>query len=321
MEIVEGLSELRRAGAGGVLSIGNFDGVHRGHQRILEVARGCRQQGGGEFVVATFEPHPLTVLRPEKAPPRLTPPGLKRELLAAAGVDRLIVLPPTPDVLDLSAEDFWRFIRDGFRPAHLVEGGSFTFGKGRGGTIPKLREWTTGTNVRLHVVESVEVALLDLTVVPVSSSLTRWLLAHGRVRDAAICLGRPFTLEGPVVKGYQRGRTIGVPTANLDCGDQIVPLEGVYAGRCSVDGVAYPAAVSIGRMETFGDKLRRQVEAHLVGFDGDLYDRSLRVELLDWWREQRKYEGIEALKEQIRRDIEWTVGRATLQPAREIARV
>jgi riboflavin kinase/FMN adenylyltransferase len=305
---------------GGVVAIGNFDGVHRGHQRILELARGLRAPGDGGLTVLTFEPHPLTVLRPDKAPPRLTPPQFKRELLARAGVDRLVVLPPTPQVLDLSAEDFWQVIRDDVRPAHLVEGGSFTFGKGRGGTIEKLRDWTPGTGVGLHVVESVEVALLDLTVAPVSSSLIRWLLSHGRVRDAAICLGRPFTLEGPVVKGYQRGRSIGIPTANLDCGDQVVPLEGVYAGRCAVDAATYPAAVSIGRMETFGDKLRRQVEAHLVGFDGDLYGRPLRVEMLDWWREQRKYDGIEPLMRQIRQDIEWATGRADLDAARQIAR-
>ena len=321
MEIVEGLNGLRGVPAGGVVSIGNFDGLHRGHQRILEVARGYRASGDGELVVVTFEPHPLTVLRPEKAPPRLTPAGLKRELLANAGVDRLVVLPPTHDVLDLAAEDFWAILRDQVRPTHMVEGGSFNFGKGRGGTVERLREWTAGTALKLHVIESIEVALLDLTVAPVSSSLIRWLLGNGRVRDAAICLGRPYVLEGPVIKGYQRGKSIGVPTANLDCGDQVVPTEGVYAGRCTVGAVVYPAAVSIGRMETFGDRLRRQVEAHLVGFDGDLYGRPLRVELIDWWREQRKYDGIEALMEQIRRDIEWTVGRVKLEPARQIARV
>jgi riboflavin kinase/FMN adenylyltransferase len=184
-----------------------------------------------------------------------------------------------------------------------------------------LREWAAGTGVQVHVVESVEVALLDLTVAPVSSSLIRWLLAHGRARDAAICLGRPYVLGGPVVEGYKRGRQIGVPTANLDCGDQVVPMEGVYAGRCAVGGKTYPAALSIGRMETFGDKLRRQVEAYLVGFDGDLYGQTLRVEVLDWWREQRKYDGLEPLLEQIRRDVEWTVGRAGLDAARQIARV
>jgi FAD synthase len=124
-----------------------------------------------------------------------------------------------------------------------------------------------------------------------------------------------------VVEGYKRGRTIGVPTANLDCGNQVVPMEGVYAARCTVGGSTYPAALSIGRMETFGEKLRRQVEAYLVGFDGDLYGQTLQVEVLDWWREQRKYDGLEPLLEQIRRDVEWTVGRAGLEAARQIARV
>ncbi|MDB5322072.1 MAG: ribF [Phycisphaerales bacterium] len=321
MKIVEGLDGLRSAPPGGVLSVGNFDGLHRGHRRILEVGRQLRASTGGELIVVTFEPHPLTVLRPEKAPPRLTPATLKRELLAEAGVDLLVVVPPTKEVLDLSAEAFWAILRDEVRPRHMVEGGSFTFGKGRGGTVEKLREWSAGTAVSLRVIEAVEVALLDLTVAPVSSSLIRWLLGSGRVRDAAICLGRPYTLEGEVVKGYQRGRTIGVPTANLDCGGQMMVAEGVYAGRSTIDGETYPAAVSIGRMETFGDKLRQQVEAHLIGFDGDLYGRTIRVQLLDWGREQRKYDGLDALMEQIRRDLDWTVGRVGLEPAREIAQI
>ncbi|HEY7120712.1 MAG TPA: riboflavin biosynthesis protein RibF, partial [Tepidisphaeraceae bacterium] len=308
MQIVEGIEGLRSTPPGAVLSVGNFDGIHIGHQRILQTGRSLADQEGTQLVAVTFEPHPLTVLRPEKAPPRLTPSLFKRELLAQAGVDRLVVLPPSHEVLDLTAEDFWAILRDVVRPRHMVEGGSFNFGKGRGGTISRLREWAASSTVRLDVIEAVEVALLDLTVVPVSSSLIRWLLGNGRVRDAAICLGRPYVLEGPVIKGYQRGKEIGVPTANLDTGEQVVPMEGVYAGRCSLDGSTYPAAVSVGRMETFGDKLRRQVEAHLVGFDGDLYGQAVRVELIDWGREQRKYGALEPLIEQIRRDIEWTVG-------------
>jgi len=320
MEIVEGLTGLRSTPHGGVVAIGNFDGLHRGHRRILETGRELRKTCGGELVVVTFEPHPLTILRPEKAPPRLTPSTLKREMLAEAGVDRLVVLAPTRELLNLSAEEFWTILRDEVRPANLVEGESFTFGKGRGGTIEKLREWSAGTAVALHVIGPVELVLLDLMIVPASSSLIRWLLTNGRVRDAAICLGKPYTLEGKVIKGYQRGRTIGVPTANLDCGEQMIPGEGVYAGKCAIDRNVYPAAVSIGRMETFGDKLMRQVEAHLIGFDGDLYDHTIRVELLDWGREQRKYAGIDALMEQIRRDIEWTKGRAGLEAQVEIAK-
>lgn len=321
MKIVEGLNGLKSSPSGAVMAIGNFDGLHRGHRRILEVGRELRGQGGGELVVVTFEPHPLTVLRPEKAPPRLTPSELKREMLAELGVDRLIVLPPTRDLLDLSAENFWAILRDEVRVGHLVEGESFTFGKGRGGTIEKLREWSKDSGVALHVVGPVEVVLLDLMIAPASSSLVRWLLGNGRVREAAIVLGHAYTLEGKVVKGYQRGRTIGVPTANLDCGEQMTPGEGVYAGRCAVDRKVYATAVSIGRMETFGDQLRRQIEAHLIGFDGDLYDRTIRVEMLDWGREQRKYDGLERLMEQIGRDIEWAKGRAGIVAEEEIARI
>ncbi len=306
--------------AGSVLSIGNFDGIHRGHQRILEVANALRpRSASGRVAVVTFEPHPFTVLRPEHAPPRLTPPELKRELLAAAGVDELVVLPPVPEVLNCSAEAFWRILRDEVRPDHMVEGDSFTFGRARGGDVNRLREWSAGTGVALHVIEPVLVAMLDLQVVPVSSSLIRWLLAHGRARDAAICLARPYALEGPVVKGHQRGRTIGVPTANLTCEAQLVPADGVYAARCRVEGVDYPVALSIGRMPTFGENAR-QIEAHLIGFAGDLYGRVLRVEILDWLREQRKLPGIEALKVQLAKDIAASVERFDLRAGEPIAR-
>jgi riboflavin kinase / FMN adenylyltransferase len=266
----------------------------------------------------TFEPHPLTVLRPEAAPPRLTPPPLKRELLAAAGVEFVVELPPSADVLDLSAEQFWALLRDQVRPAHLIEGPSFNFGKDRGGDVRKLAAWAAEAGVALHVVEPVSVPLVDMQVVPVSSSLVRFLLAHGRVRDAAICLGRPYALVGTVVKGFQRGKTLGVPTANLDCRAQMVPGDGVYAGRCAVDGKTYPAAVSIGTLPTFGET-RRQVEAHLIGFDGDLYGRTLRVELVDWLRDQRKFAGIDALKARIALDLRETTERRALVPERQTA--
>jgi riboflavin kinase / FMN adenylyltransferase len=155
----------------------------------------------------------------------------------------------------------------------------------------------------VHVADPVSVPLLDLSVVPVSSSLIRWFLSYGRARDAAICLGRAYALEGEVVTGHQRGRTIGIPTANLRITDQMVPDDGVYAGRCSLDDMTYPAAVSIGTLPTFGDNAR-QIEAFLLDFSGDLYGRTLRVELVDWIREQWKLPGIEALKAQIERDVE-----------------
>jgi riboflavin kinase/FMN adenylyltransferase len=242
------------------------------------------------------------VLRPQNVPPRLTPAPLKRELLEAAGVDDLVELPPTQEVLNLTAETFWAILRDDVKPAHVVEGHTFNFGKGRGGTIDKLRVWSAASDVKLHVIDPVSVALLDLTVAPVSSSLIRWLLAHGRARDAAICLGRAYAVRGKVVKGHQRGRAIGVPTANLDVKEQLIPADGVYVGRCMIGAATFPAAVSIGTMPTFGEN-RRQVEAHLIGFSGDLYGRMIDLELLDWSREQIKYANVDALKQQLARDV------------------
>src|SRR5438874_2646183 len=199
MNVFDGIDGLRKIPPGSVMSIGNFDGLHRGHARIIETMKTVRDESPGQrLAVVTFEPHPLTVLRPELAPPRLTPPALKWSLLQEAGVNDYVILPPTRDVLNLEAEEFWRILRDDVRVAHLIEGPSFNFGKDRRGTIQRLREWSQGSDVKLEIVEPVTVALLDLHIAPVSSSLIRWLLAHGRARDAAICLGRPYVLEGTV---------------------------------------------------------------------------------------------------------------------------
>jgi riboflavin kinase / FMN adenylyltransferase len=316
MRIVQGLEGLREASAGCVLSIGNFDGVHRGHGRILSTARGLAGDAR-QFVAATFEPHPFTVLRPGQAPPRLTSLNHKQELLAKAGVDLLAILPPSSEILNLTAEQFWAFLCGEVRPADIVEGESFTFGKGRAGTIDRMRQWSQGTGITIHVVEPVLAGLLDMTLPPVSSSLVRWLLSNGRVRDAAICLGRPYALEGMVIAGQQRGRTLGVPTANLDCGPQHIPADGVYAGRCRIHGTDWPAAISIGSLPTFG-QADRQVEAHLIGFSGDLYGIPLNLLLVDWLREQRKFPDVQSLQTQLQKDIASAAHRSTIDPARTI---
>jgi len=301
METLFGIDGLRKLPQGAIISIGNFDGIHLGHQRILQTGRNLASHGAS-LAVVTFEPHPLTVLRPQLAPPRLTLPRRKAELLAQGGVSHLVILPPEPAVLNLTAENFWLLLRDQVKPAALVEGGSFNFGRGREGTIEKLKEWSAQSSVKLHIVEGVEATLLDLSIVPVSSSLIRWLIAYGRARDAGICLGRPYELEGKVIEGHKRGHKIGVPTANLDCGDQLIPADGVYAGRVSHVGKTYSAAISIGTLPTFGD-YARQVEVHLINFAGNLYGQMLRVEVLDWLRDQRKFNGIESLKHQLNKDI------------------
>jgi riboflavin kinase / FMN adenylyltransferase len=319
MRIHKGIDGLKEIIPGSILSVGNFDGIHLGHLKLVEMARELRQRDGGPIVVVTFEPHPLTVLRPEAAPPRLTPPAVKQALLAEMAVDDYVILPPTREVLGLSAQDFFAILRDEVQPRHMIEGHSFNFGKGRGGNIQRLKEWSTGTQIELHVLEPVSVALLDLQVVDVSSSLIRWLLAHGRARDAAICLGRAYALHGTVIKGFGRGKQLGVPTANLACDDQLLPGDGVYAARCTVHGRTFPAALSIGTLPTF-DQVKRQVEAHLIGFDGDLYYSQLQVQVVDWLREQRKFGSIEALKSQIQIDIARTLSLQKLDPTRPIAR-
>jgi riboflavin kinase / FMN adenylyltransferase len=316
MELLFGLDGLRKVPAGAVLSIGNFDGVHRGHQFIVQTMH----RHGGPLAAVTFEPHPLTVLRPHLAPPRLTSATAKRRLLADMGVEYLVELAPEPAVLNLAAEEFWRLLVDEVRPSCLVEGQSFNFGKGRRGTAEQLRQWSVGTSITVHIPPPAEVALLTMQRVTVSSSLIRWLLANGRVRDAAICLGRPYELHGPVVRGFERGRTIGMPTANLACDDQVIPADGVYVAQCRVNDIAYPVALSIGTMPTFGGR-QRQIEAHLIGYDGDLYGQSLAVGLIDWIRPQRKFASVPPLLHQLRRDIAWAMERAGLDPSEPLARM
>jgi riboflavin kinase/FMN adenylyltransferase len=318
MQIHHGIAGLLQSPKNSVLSIGNFDGIHLGHRRILQTARNLADSKKSQLVLVTFEPHPLTVLRPETAPPRLTPPAIKEPLLESAGVDHLVILPPEPQVLGLSAEDFWAILRDRVDAADLVEGATFRFGRGAKGTIARLREWTAGSRTKLHVVESVLGALLDLQLTPVSSSVIRFLLSYGRVRDAAICLGRPYALVGSVEKGFSRGRQMGFPTANLRCEDQLIPADAVYAGRCTVNGKPRPAAISIGTNPTFGQN-PRQIEAHLIGFDGDLYGSTLTIELVDWLREQRTYSGTEPLMAQIQKDIAITIITAAKNLALPIA--
>ena len=289
MRLLHGLDGMGDLPRGGALTIGNFDGVHLGHRRILDAL------GDGPKIAVTFEPHPATVLRPDLAPPRLTTIDQKRRLLENAGVAALLELPPTAQVLGLSAEDFWAKLRGATQPRRVVEGEDFRFGSGRGGDVQLLRAHSGGAEI--VVVDAATATLHDCSVVDIGSTLVRWLIAHGRVSDANRCLGRPFQLVGEVIRGYGRGRQLGIPTANLRV-DQLIPADGVYAA--TVDGRR--AALSVGMTPTF-DGLRRQVEVHLIGFDGDLYDRTLAVDVLHWVRPQVKFSGVDALLAQLQRDF------------------
>ena len=305
MRVLSGLDSFNDLPGASALSVGNFDGVHLGHRRIIDA---LRDRAAAAVVVVTFEPHPLSVLRPELLPPRLTPPGLKRELLRNAGVTHLVELRPTPDVLGVSADDFWRELRDAARPAHVVEGPDFTYGKGAAGNVATLRAAAERDGVGFAVVDPVQVTLPGLQVVGVSSSLVRWLVVKGRAKDAAACLGRPYTLRGVVVHGYERGRTIGFPTANVDVGEQLIPADGVYAASFVADAAEHAAALSIGTAPTFADA-RRQVEAYLLDFSGDLYGKTVDVRVESWVRDQMRFPGVNSLVQRMRRDCDLIASR------------
>jgi len=301
MEVVRSWESVRYSGV--VLTIGNFDGVHRGHQAILAAGRSRAERLSRPLVAMTFNPHPLAVLTPEHVPPTLTPIDEKLRLLAEAGVDITVVVESTTDFLHMSADRFIRHvIMDRFAPCAMVEGASFGFGRGREGDVETLREVGRRLGFEVEVVEGVRVALGGHPDALISSSLIRQLLSNGMVDQAAICLGRPYALIGRVERGAGRGRGLGFPTANIATGGQLIPAEGVYAGLATLDAGRFPAAVSIGRNVTFQGRTLT-VEAHLLDFSGDLYDRPIRLELIAWVRHQRSFDSAEALQGRVREDL------------------
>jgi riboflavin kinase / FMN adenylyltransferase len=265
------------------VAIGTFDGVHLGHREVIR----------GSDTVLTFEPHPLVVLHPEATPKLLTPFGIKRDLIAGLGVDELVVIPFDRDFAGLSAEQFALDVLAGRLGAERVSvGENFRFGKGARGTPDFLR---TRSEFETRVVPLVEVSGET-----VSSSHIRGLVAAGDVRHAAEFLGGPFLFEGEVVVGDRRGRELGVPTANIVPDDAVVcPGHGVYAAWAH----GYPAAVNVGVRPTFETGRGLLVEAHLIGFDGDLYGQNLRIAFIERMRGEKRFDSVEALVEQMQRDI------------------
>lgn len=305
IRVFHGLEEACLTGV--VLSIGNFDGVHRGHQAILGTARGLARAANTQALAMTFEPHPATILAPDRVPPTLTPLDEKIRRLAEAGADAVVVVESRPEFFECRADDFVEqaIVRQ-FRPVALVEGASFRFGRHRQGDVDTLRAAGRQHGFEVQIVEPIRVDLGGHPDTVISSSLVRHLLNSGTVDRAALCLGRPYVLLGNVESGAARGRTLGFATANLAPDPaQLVPPEGVYAGRAIVDGIAHAAAVSVGRTPTF-DGAERLIEAHLLDFAGDLYGQTLRLEFLAWLRAQQKFDSPADLQAQVAADIRKT---------------
>lgn len=287
------------------LTIGNFDGVHAGHQALVTAARQVIGPGG-RVVVLCFDPHPLAVLRPETAPPRISAFTQRERWLREIGADEVVRLTPTREFLQQTPEQFIAECVRQWEPAALVEGADFRFGRARAGSIDTLRQLEIRFGYRTVVVDPVEVVLQDQSVIRASSSLTRWLIAHGRVRDAAIVLGRAFEIEATVVPGDKRGRELGFPTANLQMPeDQLLPGDGIYAGIAQRDGQGdWLAAISVGSKPTFG-KHARVCEAHLLDYHGhiDEYGWTIRLTFMHWLRDQLQFPGADALVAQLQRDV------------------
>jgi len=286
------------------VTIGNFDGVHLGHAQLVRTARG-EVGAEGRVVVLSFDPHPLTALRPDAVIGRLTSFEQRTQLLREAGADEVVRLAPTADVLDRTPADFVADVVGRFAPSRFVEGPDFRFGRGRSGDVDTLRALEAEHGYATVVIEPVETELSNQHVVRVSSTMIRWLVERGRVADAAALLGRPFSIEATIVPGDRRGRTLGIPTANLDRGDEVLPADGIYAGSARrPDGRWYPAAISVGTKPTFGAHAR-VCEAHLLDYDGPLDDYGWTIDLRfeRWLRDQIRYDGVEPLLDQLQRDL------------------
>ncbi len=287
------------------ISIGTFDGVHRGHAALVAAARAA-VGACGRVVAMVFDPHPLTLIRPESAPARLSSFAQRARWLTAMGVDEVVRLEPSRELLGQSPVEFLRHVTSRFAPSVLVEGPDFRFGRARAGDVRLAGMIGQDLGFATMVLEPVEAVLSDHSAVKCSSSLVRWLVERGRMMDATAVLGRPHTLEGDVVRGDQRGRTIGFPTANVQT-DQLLPADGVYAALAELpDGRRLPAAVNVGQRPTFAG-FDRRVEAHvMVGNGAELtvgeYGWPIRLAMMAFVRDQHKFESIDALKAQLVRD-------------------
>jgi riboflavin kinase/FMN adenylyltransferase len=266
------------------VAIGTFDGVHLGHREVIR----------GADTVLTFDPHPLAVIHPEATPKLISTSAVKRDLIAGLGVEELVVIPFDKGFSSQTAEEFVTDVLIDRLGAETVSvGENFRFGRGAKGTAEFLREHD-GFETRV-------VPLVEAAGETISSSHIRGLVAAGEVGPAAEFLGGPFLFEGEVVPGDRRGRELGMPTANLVPDERfVVPGHGVYAAWAH----GYPAAVNVGVRPTFETGRGLLVEAHLIGFDGDLYGETLRIAFLDRLRGERRFESVDALVEQMNRDVD-----------------
>ena len=315
MRIIDEASKLTDKDRRCVLTIGNFDGTHLGHRKIITVATEAAKDRNLPLVAMTFEPHPVAVLFPEKSHGVLTPLELKESLLAETEIDCLFVVRSTAGVLGLSPEAFVvKFLNEALEPVIVVEGEDFNFGAKRAGSVQTLRQLGQKHGFEVTVVPAEKIELSSGEEVRISSSLIRNLIESGHVSDTTLALGRAYRLIGTVVAGRGKGKHLGFPTANLDPADQIIPAEAVYAGYVEIgdtveqvckSSAGIPAALSIGRAPTIVSDHPQLIEAHILMDDvPDLLGKHLAMDFVEKLRGQEKFDSEEQLAAQIAADCE-----------------
>ena len=282
-----------------VLALGNFDGLHRGHMKIIDRVRQRAGERGGTPAAMTFDPHPPRVLRPDKAPALLMTRDQKVEALRRSGMQGLAFVRFTRELSGWDPEMFvLTVLVEWLHVSEVWVGANFLFGHERAGTFSVLRSLGSRYGFRAEKIDPIRYK--DFVV---SSTRVRRLVSEGRVDEAAALLGHHYFLDGTVVRGAGRGRSIGVPTANLSTANDLVPPAGVYATFASLDGIVLPAITNIGLRPTFGDVDAPVIETHILGAERDLYDRPLRLQFVKRLRDERQFGDIDALRAQIDADI------------------
>jgi riboflavin kinase / FMN adenylyltransferase len=298
MRIVQGLESYPPDSAPSVVALGVFDGVHLAHRAILGAAVSRARELGVQALACTFDPHPMEVLQPDRAPVPLTTIPERLDLMAETGLDGAVVIAFTRALAAMEPEAFVKDVLVGrLRAREVVVGFNHRFGRGARGDAAMLESLGERLGFRAHVVEP-----LQVDGVPVSSTEVRAALQRGDVTVARRFLGRPYSVGGTVVHGAGRGRTLGFPTANVRPDRPVLVPAGVYGCDLLLDGSAHPAVVNIGVRPTFGEATTT-VEAHVLDFAGDMYDRHVVLRFLERLRPERKFASVEDLKAQIAEDI------------------
>ncbi len=315
MKIIQSFSDCGDVSKGCVLTIGNFDGIHLGHQEIINFAHQKAVQRSVQLIAMTFEPHPVAILYPEKAPGVLTPLEVKENQLEKLGVDCLIVLKDSAELLNLSPEDFVKnVIVEHIQPSMLVEGDDFNFGAARAGNNQTLQRLGAEYGFESHILPSKAIKLSTGQVVRVSSTMIRYMLESGHVSDAHAALGRPYRLIEKIIHGRGVGTKLGFPTLNMQVPKQVIPAEGVYAGFVYLGDTLedvlnsekkYPAVYSLGQARTYGNEFPLLIEAHLLDENvPDIAGKYMTMDFIRHIRNQHKFKSPEELSAQIKQDCE-----------------